>query len=208
MKKYNLKEISSLLVFSKNGFLLLFFFLLFGISTGIYFELLMSPEAKINMQNYMELSLFTTPLDVNGSAVSFAALIQSIVINLLLIFVLFFSAYTPIAYPVVISIIFLKGIPLGYTSILILDALAFKGIPVILISMLPQNLLLLPALFVASICAINKVAQQKSAKKRGIRKSFNEANLSYLHLNIILCLAVILGCVLQFILLPLVSTLE
>ncbi|MBN7771888.1 stage II sporulation protein M [Clostridium aminobutyricum] len=207
MGKYNLKEISSLLTFSRQGFLLLFFFLLFGISTGVSFELLMSPQTKLEMQNYIELNLFTSSMDAHSTAASFAALFHSIGINLFLVFILFISAFTPLVLPVALSIIFFKGIPLGYTSILILDALGLTGVKVILVSMLPQNLLFLPALFLAAICAINKASQRKYSKRRVVGKSFAEANWPYLHIYIFLWIVVLASCIVQFIISPIVSAL-
>lgn len=206
MGKYNLKEISSLLTFSRQGFLLLFFFLLFGISTGVSFELLMSPETKLNMQNYMELNLFSS-MDGGNTIASFAALMHSVIINLSIIFILFISAFTPLVLPATLAILFLKGIPLGYTSILILDAMGLSGVKVILLSMLPQNALFLPALFIAAICAINKASLNKNTKRRNLRRSFAEVHLPYLHVYIVLWLVVFASCIVQFVISPIVSAL-
>lgn len=193
--------------FSKKCTTLLFFVFIFGISTGVFFEILMNTDIKSDMQYYLR-ALLHSPLDANIDSINgFIALIGSIITNILVIAFIILSGYTRFSYPASSIILFLKGLSLGYCCALILETLAFKGILIIILSLFPQNTLLVPTIFISANIAISKSSSNKYKKNKGITRKFNSSDLSYLYSAGFLCIIVIISCIIQSIFLPITAKL-
>ncbi|QHI71534.1 stage II sporulation protein M [Aminipila terrae] len=190
------------LSFSKECTTLLFFVFIFGISTGVFFEVMMNTDIKSDMQYYLQ-NLLRSPIDANAvSGNSFATLICSIIINMLAIIFIALSGFTRFSYPASSIILFVKGLSLGYCCSLILETLALKGIFVIVLSLFPQNTLLIPTIFISANIAITKSSTLRYKKNKGIVRRFNTSDAPYLYANIFLCVLVIASCIIQSIFLP------
>lgn len=205
MRKTMLSNTIETFSFSKECTSLLFFVFVFGISTGVFFELLMNTEIKSDMQYYLQ-TLLRSPIDTSaGSGSSFVALISSILTNVLAIALIMLSGFTRFSYPASFVVVLLKGLSLGYCCALILETLALKGVFIIVLSLFPQNTLLIPTIFISANIAINQASSRKYKKNKGIVRSFNASDVPYLYANAFLCIIVIVSCVLQSIFLPIAA---
>ncbi|QAT42390.1 stage II sporulation protein M [Aminipila luticellarii] len=202
MRKTPFSNTIETLSFSKECTTLLFFVFIFGISTGVFFEVMMNTDMKSDMQFYLQ-NLLRSPLDAGGaSGDSFASLIDSVITNMLAIVFIGLSGYTRFSYPAASVILFVKGISLGYCCALILETLSLKGVFIILLSLFPQNTLLIPTFFVSANIAITKASSMKYKKNKGIVRRFNASDAPYLYAHLFLCILVLASCIIQSIFLP------
>lgn len=207
MKKNIFANTIQSLSLSREYTTFLFFALIFGISTGVFFEVLMSTDMKADMQYYLQ-NLLLTPLEGEAPAASsFAALVGSVILNLLALALIALSGYTRFTYPVSCAMVIIKGLSLGYCCALILETLDLKGALVIALSLFPQNTLLLPAFFLSANLAVAKAASSRHKKNKGMVRSFNASDAPYLYAHVFLGLLVVASCLLQSLFLPLASRL-
>ncbi|WP_312092890.1 stage II sporulation protein M [Aminipila sp.] len=207
MRKNAFSSTIETLSISKECTAILLFIFIFGISTGVFFEVMMNTDIKSDMQTYLQ-ALLRSPIDTaNGSGNSFAALLGSIVANSFAIAFITLSGFTRFSYPASCTVLLVKGLSLGYCCALILETLGLKGIFVIILSLFPQNTLLIPTIFISANVAIAKASSQKYKKNKGIARSFNSSDVPYLYANGFLCVIVVVSCILQSIFLPIAAKL-
>lgn len=206
MRKTILSNTIETLSYSKECTAMLFFVFIFGISTGVFFEVMMNTDIKSDMQYYLQ-SLLRSPIDTTTGGSSFIALMGSIITNILAIALIALSGYTRFSYPASSLILLIKGLSLGYCCALILETLALKGVFIIVLSLFPQNTLLIPTIFISANIAINKASSHKYKKNKGTVRSFHASDTPYLYANAFLCIIVIVSCILQSIFLPIAAKL-
>lgn len=207
MKKTILSNTIESLSISKEYTTFLFFIFIFGLSTGVFFEIMMSTDIKSDMQYYLE-NLLRYPIDGDFSKInSFVALLSSIITNIVALSLIALSGYTRFSFPAASIVLFLKGISLGYCCALILETLTLKGVLIIILSLLPQNTLLLPAFFVSANVSISKSALKKHKKNKGTVRSLSPYDIPYLYIHAFLFIVVILSCFIQSIFLPVAARL-
>ncbi len=185
---------------------ILLFIFLFGISTGVFFEVMMGTEMKSSMQSYLQ-NILQAPMSSDSTAIhSFISLLGSIISNSLAILLIAFAGFTRFAYPVSSVVILVKGMSLGYCCALMLETLAFKGVFVIALALFPQNTLLIPAIILTANAAISKSQSTHYKRNKGmIRSGFNSADVPYLYMSIFFCFLAVLGCIIQSFLLPIAA---
>lgn len=123
-----------------------------GIVTGTLVIQFLDRQHVIQLADYLD-NIFkqfdgTTP-ELNK--VVYQALINSIKETGLV----WFLGLTVVGIPLVVAIIFLKGFVLGFTVGFIIEQKAFQGVAFSLLTILPPNLIQIPALFVATILSIS-----------------------------------------------------
>lgn len=187
---------------SKECVTILLFIFVFGISTGVFFEVMMSSDMKSTMQTYLQ-NLLQAPTAQNSNA--FLSLVGSSVSNVFVIAFITLCGYTRFPYPASALILFIKGISLGYSCALILETLALKGVFVIFLSLFPENTLLIPAIILSANLAVSKSAGIGRKKNKSIGRGLISADAPYLYANIFLCLMAVAGCILQSIFLPMAA---
>jgi stage II sporulation protein M len=89
--------------------------------------------------------------DYDPSVTASQALFKNIY-NLLKILVL---GLTVIGFPVILAIIFTRGFVLGFTVAFMIQEKAFQGVLLALLTIVPPNLIALPAYFLSAVMAIN-----------------------------------------------------
>ncbi|MHC1723134.1 MAG: stage II sporulation protein M [Aminipila sp.] len=207
MRKTILSNTIETLSYSKECTAMLFFVFIFGISTGVFFEIMMNTDIKSDMQYYLQ-SLLRSPIDTTaGTGSSFVTLMGSIITNILAISLIALSGYTRFSYPASSLILLLKGLSLGYCCALILETLALKGVFIIVLALFPQNTLLIPTIFISANIAIHKASSHRYKKNKGTVRSFHASDTPYLYANAFLCVIVIVSCILQSIFLPIAAKL-
>lgn len=75
--------------------------------------------------------------------------------NLVLMGLIYLLGLTVIGLPVVLGLVFIRGFALGFTISFLAGEKAKQGLMLVLTSILPQNLLFIPALLVAGVAAMS-----------------------------------------------------
>lgn len=182
----------------KNSTYIMCFILCFGISTGIFFETLMSDDIKLSMQQYLSLILQSLEMQ----AFSITTIAGGLFMNVAAILLICISSCSIACAPTSALIFFVKGMSLGYCCALILETLGASGVIAILVTILPQNLLLLPALLFGSNLALSTYSSKRK-KAPGSKLSILEPE--YLCVFLILTIIIAVSCFVQLALMPLAS---
>lgn len=101
-----------------------------------------------------------------------------------------------IGLPLVLALVFLKGILLGFAAGLLVQALAWQGVLLFLTAVAPQNALVVPALIVASVSslrfAIIVVNEKLRRRKSRLRAPFvTHTTITALMLAMLVCAALL-----------------
>lgn len=204
MKRNKLNQASSLITASGSSLTAALFFFILGISIGVFTELMMNSTEKESMISYLEHYFQLT----NLSDLAFSDIfLNSAGNNLGLLFIMLLSGLTAIGFPVALAALAYKGMALGFSAALLIDSMSFKGIALVCTSMIPQNLILIPALLFAGAAALNVAFHTISNRKFGIKKSLAENSGSYVFLNMILMAAILVGCFVESFIAPLLTQL-
>jgi len=145
-----------------STWLIAFFFLVCGISVGAFTELSLPDESRAQVGAYLMEHLFSDNTALDHSAV----LLQSAGNNLGLLLLVFLSGLIPLGFPAAYAVIAYKGAALGFSAALLLEFLQFKGAVTLFLTVLPPNLLILPALFLAVAAAINTSAGRRGNHRK------------------------------------------
>ena len=149
--------------FQRSGtWLIPFFFLVSGISVGVFTELSLPADSRAQVGAYLVEHLFADNASPDHSAV----LLQSAGNNLGLLLLIFLSGLTAIGFPVAYAAVAYKGAALGFSAALLLDFLQLKGLATLVLTVLPPNLLILPALFLGVAAAGANAADHRSGTRR------------------------------------------
>ena len=135
-----LSQSISLAAGSRKTLLLSVFFFLTGISTGIFLELTMGAGEKSNIAGYLQQYLYMDQGAMEYPNPFFSSLSN----NLFLLLIIFLSGLSALGFPVALAALTYKGMALGFCTGLIAETLKDQGLLVILTSLVPQNLFLLP----------------------------------------------------------------
>lgn len=202
--KRNINRASELIMSSRASFAAALFFFLLGISAGIFTELMMPTAEKEGMIAYLDqYFLLSNPNELAFSEI----FMKSASNNLGLLLVMLLSGLTAFGFPVVLAALIYKGMALGFSAALLIDSMSFKGVAIVFTSMIPQNLVIIPAIIIAGVAALNIAFHTISNRRFGIKKSLAESSGSYLFVNVVLAIAILAGCVIESFLSPLLTQL-
>lgn len=193
MRKGTTSTISSLLTQSQGTVMATLFFFAAGLSSGVFIELFMGAEEKVQIADYLTKNLFIP--GVSGSLPP--VFMQSAANNLGLLLISLVAGITVIGFPAAFLAIAYKGMALGFSSALLIDSMAGKGVLVILLSMVPQNLILIPAFLTATVAAANIASRVYSGRHKGVKKSLEQSAGPYLSAYAVLAAAVLVGCLIE-----------
>lgn len=200
----NMIRASELVTASRSSFAAAVFFFLLGISAGVFTELMMTSTEKEGMISYLDkYFLLNNPSDLAFSEI----FMKSAGNNLGLLFVMLLAGMTAIGFPVVLAALIYKGMALGFSAALLIDSMSFKGVAIVFTSMIPQNLIIIPAVIVGGIAALNMAFHTIANRRFGIKKSLAECSGSYLFVNAVLAAVILAGCFIESFLSPLLTRL-
>lgn len=185
---------------SKKVLLLSVFFFLTGISTGVFLELTMIEGEKSSIAGYLKDYLYMN----TGSMEYPNPFLSSLCSNLLLFLILFLAGLSVLGFPVALAVLTYKGMALGFCTGLIAETLKNKGLLVILTSLAPQNLILIPAFILAAAAAVNYGLISLQKKRNTAKRNPKMLSGSYLRAELLLAGAVACACALEAILYPVV----
>ncbi len=116
-----------------------------GIST-------LSNQQQSELQNYVDLVL-------QGSGdwqVDSGGLAQKVIwSNIKLVLLMWFLGMTVIGIPLILLVIFLRGVVLGFTVGFLIQEKALAGVLLTLLSILPQNIIYVPVLLLSAVGAVS-----------------------------------------------------
>ncbi len=133
-------------------FICLILFIIGSISGGIM-ALTLPQESMEEISDYLE-AFFEFKQDQNEID-TYSILLSSLGQKLTMVSVIWMLGITIIGIPLVLTIIFLKGLLLGYTVTVLTSQMSFGGFIFSIISLLPHNILFLPAFLLTCIAAIS-----------------------------------------------------
>lgn len=143
----------SLLLFRSSWVLILtFFFLAAGISCGAFTETLMTSGQKTILTEYLSRYLSGGGLADPDYQDIFIGSFKN---NLLLLLMMTLSGLSGFAFPAAFAVLAYKGAAIGFSSALLIENMAGKGAALIFVSMAPQNLIILPAMYIAAVVCVN-----------------------------------------------------
>lgn len=162
--------------FRSNIGALMFVVILF--TTGIVFGALMvnvlDGQQRLELTKYLE--VFFKDVHLQEKTLNSLVLQKSLFENIRILAAVWILGLTVIGIPVVWVIIFLRGFIIGFTVGFLVEEMAIKGMLFAVISLLPHNIILLPAFLVATVTAmafsVNIIKNKFFAKKPTPMKEF------------------------------------
>ncbi|QOX63438.1 stage II sporulation protein M [Anoxybacterium hadale] len=204
MKRNTVNKASDLIMSSPASFVAALFFFVLGLSAGVFTELMMTSAEKEGMISYLDKYFFlSNPKDLAFTDI----FMNSAGNNLGLLIIILLSGMAAIGFPIALAALVYKGMALGFSAALLIDSMNFKGVAIVFTSMIPQNLLIIPAMILACVAALNIAFHTISNRKFGIKKSLAESSGSYLFLNLLFAVAILGGCFIESFLSPLLTRL-
>ena len=175
------------------GYLLLTVVFLAGLAVGFGM-----PE-RMGSGNYNELSGFLSSMlkqlptaQIDGAL----EMTRAFYMNGILLALIWFLGFTIIGSPLVAGVLFYKGLCLGMAVAFLLQTDNTQGVIMILLTVLPQNLFLIPLFIIASVLAVSfslSLVQNSFGGRRGLLKGF----LKYTGCFLVLLLMVLFSSYIQ-----------
>ena len=139
--------------FQKNFWLYIISFLCFciGIVLGIYSVKYMGDIEKNDLVGYLKnfaIALSGNPIDRK------MIFLEALKNNIIIVIGLWFLGLTMIGIPIVLIIDGLKGFTIGFSASFIINSLGAKGVGLTLLAILPQNIIYIPCILVASVISM------------------------------------------------------
>lgn len=170
-------------------YLITILFLCTGIILGIYSVKYMSEGDKSSLINYItSLSNSTTLESTNNKAIFFEA-IKS---NMPILIGYWFLGLTIFGIPVILILNIFKGFSIGFTFSFFIYGLENKGVLLAILGVLPQNIIYIPCIILASVLSIQfslNILKDKISKNH---KGSREGNISTYSLTF-LCFTIIMS---------------
>lgn len=124
--------------------------------TGVIFGAVMvnalSLEQKQEIMRY--LGNFFSSVDQGGFMETNASFQQSFAMHIKWILIIWILGMSVIGLPLILVLDFLKGVLIGFTVGYLVGQLSWKGLLFALVSVAPQNLVIIPALLICSVTAM------------------------------------------------------
>lgn len=206
MKPYRLQQ--GIMGFCKKNLPLIFFILLVFV-VGVVFGALairtLDPDARQELVGH--LSTFFNGLAGKLSQPFQANPEGTIWLNIKMVAIIWLLGISTVGMPFIPVIIFLRGFVLGFTVGFLVNELGFRGLIFGIVSVLPQNLIIVPAIVVAGMVAISfSLAVVKSlVTKRPM--DFGPQLIQYSVLMVVVAVVLIFGSLIETFITPLLMKL-
>ena len=148
-----LKIIKEHVINNKKEYVIIFLIFVVGIFSGVFFVNHLQETPKTEITNY--LNQFIEKFKGLESVNNIELLKNSLIQNIGLAIIIWFFGTTVIGIPIVFAIILYRGFCLGYTISLCITIMGLgKGISFVLVTLLLQNILLIPAILALAVSGI------------------------------------------------------
>jgi len=159
-----------------------------GIIYGSFLIQSLSPSQKQEMIGYI--SQFFHGLNNNGDTIVSGniALKQVVFENLKYLVLIWFLGLSIIGMPLIFILIFMKGFVIGFTVSFLISQMQWRGFVFSVVSILPQNLLIVPVFIIASVAGIafSLSLVISRVRKNGCSQFTHQPVLSYVFLMFIM----------------------
>ena len=180
------------------------FCFLMGISLGAFTELLLSPEAKESMRSFLDFHLLLSGL--TGKSLPDLFLVSAAT-NLGLLLVILLAGLTIIGFPAALLVLLYKGAALGFSAALLMDTLNARGVLLVLLTLLPPNLILVPALCGAAAASLRFSFDLLSQGPSQMKKNLSKRAGPFMIFQVIMAIAMLAGCFIEAFISPLLQQL-
>lgn len=166
-----------------------------GIVLGAYTVKYMGNPEKSDLINYFGSFKDTiSTKEINNIDI----LIEAIKNNVPIIFGLWILGLTIIGIPIILIIDIIKGFSLGFTVTFLISSMGINGIWMILIGVIPQNLIYLPCIILASVFGMElSIIKFKEKVNRQRFNFINPKNVNYSISFIIIFIIMIFGFIFE-----------
>ncbi|TYP54258.1 stage II sporulation protein M [Thermosediminibacter litoriperuensis] len=171
-------------------YFILSFILVAGVIAGSVSVKLLSDPQKQELLNYIEL-FFTNVQNVNidSSTVFYASVLN----NLKTALVICLAGLLVISFPVILIVIFFRGYILGFTVGFLVVEFGIKGSIFALLSILPQNIIIIPAIISIGVTGMYFAVTVIKNRRRMHQDGYFSMLLSYMLSNLFFCFFLILA---------------
>ena len=166
------------------------FCFLMGISLGAFTELLLSPEAKESMRSFLDFHLLLSGL--TGKSLPDLFLVSAAT-NLGLLLVILLAGLTIIGFPAALLVLLYKG--------------NARGVLLVLLTLLPPNLILVPALCGAAAASLRFSFDLLSQGPSQMKKNLSKRAGPFMIFQVIMAIAMLAGCFIEAFISPLLQQL-
>ena len=188
-----LKIIKEHVINNKKEYVIIFLIFVIGIFSGVFFINHLQETPKTEITNY--LNQFIEKFKGLESINSVELLKNSIIQNIGLAIIIWFFGTTVIGIPIVFAIILYRGFCLGYTISLCITIMGLgKGISFVLVSLLLQNILLIPAILAL---AVSGIKLYKSIVKDKTKENVKIEILRHTVFSIIMLVVLVIASVIE-----------
>ncbi|MGU8326461.1 stage II sporulation protein M [Clostridium perfringens] len=178
---------------NKITFLWVLLFFLVGIVLGSYTVYYMSDFNRVEITTY-----FNNFLEfLGGNSVSYTSiLVDSIKSILPMVAIIVLLGYTAVGTPIILMMDLAKGYVIGFTFSLIVSMLGSKGVMLVLLGLMLQNLIFIPIIMLISVLAIR---HSVTKLKMGVSRDRVKLDVSRAYLNFqgLLSLIIISGILIE-----------
>ena len=188
-----LKIIKEHVINNKKEYVIIFLIFVIGIFSGVFFINHLQETPKTEITDY--LNQFIEKFKGLESINSVELLKNSIIQNIGLAIIIWFFGTTVIGIPIVFAIILYRGFCLGYTISLCITIMGLgKGISFVLVSLLLQNILLIPAILAL---AVSGIKLYKSIVKDKTKENVKIEILRHTVFSIIMLVVLVIASVIE-----------
>ena len=188
-----LKIIKEHVINNKKEYVVIFLVFVIGIFSGVFFVNHLQETPKTEIANYLNqfIEKFKGLENINRIEL----LKNSVIQNIGLAIIIWFFGTTVIGIPIVFAIIIYRGFCLGYTISLCIMIMGLgKGISFVLITLLLQNILLIPAILAL---AVSGIKLYKSIVKDKTKENVKIEILRHTIFSIIMLIIVVMASVIE-----------
>ena len=188
-----LKIIKEHVINNKKEYIIIFLIFVIGIFSGVFFINHLQETPKTEITDY--LNQFIEKFKGLESLNSMELLKNSMIQNISLAIIIWFFGTTVIGIPVVFAIIIYRGFCLGYTISLCITIMGLgKGISFVLVTLLLQNILFIPAILAL---AVSGIKLYKSIVKDKTKENVKIEILRHTVFSIIMLIILVIASVIE-----------
>ncbi len=204
MRRNPSTKMKSLLYGNMHLLIAVFFCFVLGISLGSFTELFLSSEAKESMWSFLDFHLLLP--ESTGNFIP-ELLVKSLATNFGLFLIILLSGITIIGFPAAPFALIYKGAALGFSAALLMDTMGARGVLLVLLTLLPANLFLIPALCCASAASLRLSFDLLSSGPLHIKKSLTGKASSFMTFQGLTAILLLVGCLVEALISPLLQQL-
>ncbi|MBS4536226.1 stage II sporulation protein M [Clostridium sp. D2Q-14] len=185
----------------KNNFLkyfLVIIILMIGISAGVITIKIMDETQRNELHKFIN-EFFST---VNSQKINNITLLKnSISNNFKTALIIWGMGILVLGIPVILGIIFFRGFTIGFSIGFMINDFGFKGLMLALLTLIPQNIFIIPGIIIISSLAISYsiefIKDRKKKKINNNKDNFVKKAISFSFYVLITCICFVIGGIVE-----------